>query len=305
MAKINIPFDNTNYSIEESAFASASAALKSHLSTVMNGSGATITIDGTSYNVDSTKLSTATNAFVSHLGTIAGSGKKVFVNGVEYSVASDKVQSAIADIHTALGNLQSGNDDNSNDPALNHTSIADGAYYANLDTGTFYDTMPATVSGNDAYLYGDYFYMYQSSYNGWVARVATESTGVLTYVPNYPVTDYHQTSYGSILESINGKPVVSMYNTFEGCVKMTIAPKIPSGVTSLESSFNYCEALTTVSIPVGVTSIEFGAFYGCTSLTNIEFEGTIAQWNAINKASNWNCDVLATEVVCSDGTVAL
>lgn len=39
MAKIKIPFNNTDYSIDESALASAKDSLKTHLSTVMNGSG--------------------------------------------------------------------------------------------------------------------------------------------------------------------------------------------------------------------------------------------------------------------------
>lgn len=72
MAKINIIFNDKNYSVDESSLSEAIAELRQHLSTVMNGTGATITLDGTSYGIDSAKLSTATNAFVSHLGTIAG-----------------------------------------------------------------------------------------------------------------------------------------------------------------------------------------------------------------------------------------
>ena len=72
MAKINVNFNNKTYSIDESALQNATDALKSHLSTVMNGSGASIKLGGVSYNIDSTKLSAATNSFVSHLGTIAG-----------------------------------------------------------------------------------------------------------------------------------------------------------------------------------------------------------------------------------------
>jgi hypothetical protein len=35
--------------------------IKEHLSTVMAGTGASITIDGVSYNIDSAKLTTITN----------------------------------------------------------------------------------------------------------------------------------------------------------------------------------------------------------------------------------------------------
>ena len=117
MAKINILFGNTNYSIEESALAAAAAQLKSHLSTEMNGSGAVINLGGTSYNIDSAKLSTATNAFVSHLGTIAGSGSKVVVGGVEYSIDSNKLGDAVADLHAVLSGLHSVDDSNNDAPA--------------------------------------------------------------------------------------------------------------------------------------------------------------------------------------------
>lgn len=81
MAKIDINFNNTNYSIDEASLSTASAALRNHLSTVMNGSGAVINLGGTSYNIDSTKLSAATNAFVSHLGTIAGGSDTLYWDG--------------------------------------------------------------------------------------------------------------------------------------------------------------------------------------------------------------------------------
>lgn len=105
MAKINIIFNDKNYSIEESSFADAAAKLQQHLSTTMSGSGSVINLGGVSYNVDSTKLSTATNAFVSHLGTIAGNGHKVVVGGVEYGVGSDKISGAILELEAVLGNL--------------------------------------------------------------------------------------------------------------------------------------------------------------------------------------------------------
>lgn len=113
MSKINISFYDADYSIDESDLATAASNLQSHLSTVMNGSGAVINLGGISYNVDSTKLSTATNDFVSHLRTVAGNGSKVVVGGVEYSVDSAKVQDAISDLETVLGNLHNPDSDES------------------------------------------------------------------------------------------------------------------------------------------------------------------------------------------------
>jgi hypothetical protein len=107
MAKTNIKFNNTTYQVDESTLASATAQLQSHLSTVMNGSGAAISLGGLSYNIDSAKLSNATNAFVSYLGTVAGNGYKIMVNGTEYSIDASKMSDAIAELETVLGNLHS------------------------------------------------------------------------------------------------------------------------------------------------------------------------------------------------------
>ena len=105
MSKLNISFNNTNYAIDESSLVSATTNLQSHLSTVMNGTGATIDLGGVSYSVDSAKLSVATNDFISYLGTIAGNGTKIVVNGVEYSVDATKLSDAISSLQTAFGNL--------------------------------------------------------------------------------------------------------------------------------------------------------------------------------------------------------
>lgn len=132
MAKTNIVFNNNNYSIDESLLSSFASALQSHLSTTMNGTGATITLGGTSYNVDSAKLAAATNAFVSHLGTVAGSGYKVVVNGVEYGVDSDKMAGAVSELQNVLGGLQSGGD---NDSGSTETVILAEQMFSGLTTG--------------------------------------------------------------------------------------------------------------------------------------------------------------------------
>jgi hypothetical protein len=49
-----------------------------------------------------------------------------------------------------------------------------------------------------------------------------------------------------------------------------------------------CSGLTNVTIGKGVTNIEGHAFYGCSSLTSINFRGTESQWKAITKGSSWD-----------------
>lgn len=95
------------------------------------------------------------------------------------------------------------------------------------------------------------------------------------------------------------------HESFWNCTSLT-SVIIPDSVTNIGgNAFYSCDGLTSISISSSVKSIGSAAFHGCTSLTSITFDGTVTQWNAIIKESYWKYDVPATEVVCSDGTVAL
>lgn len=64
---------------------------------------------------------------------------------------------------------------------------------------------------------------------------------------------------------------------------------IPDNVAEIHNSaFNGCESLTNVSISQGVQTVGIQAFMDCTNLNLITFNGTVEQWNAIDKAGNWN-----------------
>lgn len=92
---------------------------------------------------------------------------------------------------------------------------------------------------------------------------------------------------------------------FECCLKLT-SITIPEGVTFIDDwEFDCCSNLTSITIPASVTSIGYFAFCECSKLNMITYAGTVEQWNAIQLENNWNETVPATEVVCSNGKVAL
>ena len=108
---------------------------------------------------------------------------------------------------------------------------------------------------NDIYTYGNYKYTYLTVSNGWKVEINTD------------VTDKNQTSYGTILESINGQPVTNMSYTFRECTSLTTAPEIPNSVTNMYMTFYGCTALTTATvIPNSVTNM-YPTFKNCTNLT--------------------------------------
>ena len=63
----------------------------------------------------------------------------------------------------------------------------------------------------------------------------------------------------------------------QGC-KASVIPSDGS-VTSIGSyAFSWCDSLTSVTIPDSVESIDYKAFYECTSFTTVYYGGTEEQW---------------------------
>ena len=88
--------------------------------------------------------------------------------------------------------------------------------------------------------------------------------------------------------------------------KSLVSVVIPSSVKVIgDSGFYGLKLLRLVEIPYSVTVIGRSAFSGCTSLSEITYGCTVAQWNAVYKASYWHNKVPATVVKCSDGDVKL
>ncbi|MGN0804312.1 MAG: leucine-rich repeat domain-containing protein [Candidatus Coproplasma sp.] len=75
-------------------------------------------------------------------------------------------------------------------------------------------------------------------------------------------------------------------------------------VTSIvASSFSSCQELRELTIPDCITSIGDTALSGCSKLESINFNGTIAEWNAITKGNSWNSNTSAYTITCTDGTL--
>ena len=94
-------------------------------------------------------------------------------------------------------------------------------------------------------------------------------------------------------------------SAFSDCSSLT-SIVIPDSVTSIGiCAFSGCSSLTSIVIPDGVTSIAWRAFRDCSSLTSITFNGTKAQWKGIKLGDDWNYEVPASVVHCTDGEVKI
>lgn len=306
MAKIL--FNDTNYNIDDASLASATDSLKSHLSTVMNGSGATINIGGTEYSVDSTKLSVLKDEFVSHLSLISGNGANVVVGGVSYSVDSTKIQGTISEFEAVLSNLIL--------PAKNISlevkKITSNTYASNKtyqsEEFILLDVYPKT-NGTVSVTYGDATKtitdtsgdaeptaqkVFFGTFNGVSDQVATPERGTLVIEGDYRCigvgsynTAKNKTSYCGCVTAINDFGYMT---------------SIPS------NAFNNCTELTNVTIPDSVTRIEPKAFYKC-PLNSVSFENTVGWYTTLTSTDTSGTHADVTDPVANatmlTGTTAI
>ena len=85
-----------------------------------------------------------------------------------------------------------------------------------------------------------------------------------------------------------------------GC-KTSVIPDDGSVTSIGDWAFSDCSGLTSITIPDSVTSIGDRAFFYCSGLTIINFQGTKAQWKAIEKGSYWDYNTGKYTVHCTDG----
>ncbi len=119
------------------------------------------------------------------------------------------------------------------------------------------------------------------------------------------ICDYAFPGCSSLTSITIPDSVTSIGNfAFTGCSSLT-SITIPDSVTSIgRSAFSDCSSLTSITIPDSVTSIDKYAFKDCRSLTSITFQGTTAQWTAIEKGPWWNDYTPSYTIHCTDGTIA-
>lgn len=68
-------------------------------------------------------------------------------------------------------------------------------------------------------------------------------------------------------------------------------------------AFYGCDTLEKVYLSNSITRFDVAAFWYCTSLTEFHFDGTVEEWNAIDKGANWDRGLNDYTVYCTDGEI--
>ena len=81
---------------------------------------------------------------------------------------------------------------------------------------------------------------------------------------------------------------------------------MPSSVISIGSkAFINCFKLNRVIIPKEVKRLGDCVFENCSLLKDLIFNGTIEEWNAIEKSDNWKEKSSLERIICKDGDIVL
>ena len=93
-------------------------------------------------------------------------------------------------------------------------------------------------------------------------------------------------------------------SSFKGCKSLT-SLGLSNGLTSIgNNAFSGCESLESVNIPTTVVSLGEAAFGECKSLIKISFNGTVDQWQSIQKGNGWSFGTGDYYIKASDGKVS-
>lgn len=148
---------------------------------------------------------------------------------------------------------------------LNHSGIIPkNATYTVRSTGEVLnagDSFPETVGNLDIYRYKDYTYIYNGQIQSALSGQSVDEIAGFVDISGWNVTVFDnqsKTSYGSILESINGKSITGMISTFYlGGQNIVEPPKIPDTVIYMNNTFSFCSQLSRIpEIPEGVTNMD-------------------------------------------------
>lgn len=79
--------------------------------------------------------------------------------------------------------------------------------------------------------------------------------------------------------------------------------KIPNRVTEIKDRAFANSALKKLTLPKSIKKMEADAFYDCWDLTSIDYQGTLADWDKIDKSSAVFNGSQVIKVNCKDGTL--
>ena len=148
------------------------------------------------------------------------------------------------------------------------------------------------VAPSTIHTVGKYAFEYQSI-TGFVLSDTVISIEEKAF---YQCSELKNIHLGSSITSIGSK-------AFFKCTSITKIT-LPESLSSLgEYAFYNCEGLTTIYIGSNIRKLNMKVFGDCINLTSIHYNGSMEEWNAIEKDEEWDLGTADYTVYCTDGNI--
>ncbi|MFT3951059.1 MAG: leucine-rich repeat domain-containing protein [Oscillospiraceae bacterium] len=163
-----------------------------------------------------------------------------------------------------------------------------------MSVGSFTAALPEGIQKSDFGIF-NINRVYADTNNGYSYSVLSDGTAEIT---NYSGS----AAFLEIPSEIDGKTVTSIGDqAFQNNSALT-SVTIPSGVTRIKASaFRNCTGLTEIVIPAGITSIGYYAFSNCIRLDSISIPDNVTK---IGDRAFWNCKSL-TDIILPSGVKSI
>ncbi len=167
------------------------------------------------------------------------------------------------------------------------TSIGDYAFYDCDKLVEVYNlsSLTITAGSNDNGLVGYYAKVVHTSLDT-SSRLSTNEDGYIVYADSVN-DEYYLMGY------VGNETILTLPSDING-----------NKYGIYQYAFYINKNITSVTIPNSVTSIGRYAFSDCYSLTSLNYEGTVAEWQAISLGYNWNHSTGNYIIYCTDGQIA-
>lgn len=193
----------------------------------------------------------------------------------------------------------------------------------NLANRSFYHCSANVIMNEGLQTIGDHAFYYSDMAGDLVIPDSVTSIGEFAFIDAQKITSF---VVGANVETLGksafssckaaksitfkGNKITEIQSmTFNHCDALE-AIVVPEGVTKINgNAFDYCGSLASVSLPSTLVSLKAASIFSHNDvLTAINYNGTKAMWNAIEKSSNWysssQCPNLKT-IHCTDGDITL
>lgn len=167
--------------------------------------------------------------------------------------------------------------------------------YAILGLGNCSDidiVLPSTYNNYSIQIIGEQAF----EYSNILSIIMPESLIAIKDDAFYQCSNLEIVHLGENVKTIGDK-------AFARCISLKTL-SLPNSITNIgKSAFAYCSSLEIIYIGNNISKLEMRVFQDCKNLTSIYFNGTLEEWNAIEKDREWDLGTPDYIIYCTDGNI--